>query len=88
MSPEFEISLFTINPPVPVASRIPELITTFDPVSMVRAWVPVGDNRSLVNEHRLPIAKLAGARNRVVHVGERDTWESARDEILRRYRTV
>ena len=40
------------------------------------------DNRSLVDQYCLPISKLAGARDRVVDVGERDAWKSAGDEIL------
>src|SRR5206468_27854 len=41
INPEFAISLLTISPPLPVAARVPLLVTTFAPVSMTRAWKPV-----------------------------------------------
>src|SRR5262249_22525298 len=41
INPEFATSLFTISPPIPVASSVPVLVTTFAPVSMTRAWRPV-----------------------------------------------
>ena len=40
------------------------------------------DNRSLVDQRHLPSAELAGAGDRVVDVGQRDAWDSARDKIL------
>src|SRR5262245_533902 len=39
-------------------------------------------NGALVDQYRLPVPELAGARNRVVHICERDTRESTSDYIL------
>src|SRR5262245_41042014 len=41
INPQFATSLFTISPPLPVASSVPALVTTLVPVSMTRAWRPV-----------------------------------------------
>ena len=39
-------------------------------------------NGALVDQYRLPVPELAGARNRVVRICERDTRKSISDYIL------
>src|SRR5438270_85486 len=41
-----------------------------------------GDDFAIVDQRHLPITNLAGTGDRVIHIGERDAWTSARDEIL------
>jgi len=60
INPEFSTSLFTIRPPLPVASSVPALITTFDPVSMMRALAPVATIVPSLTSVKLPVTPPPG----------------------------
>ena len=69
-SPELAISLWIARPPLPVAPSVPELMTTFAPVSIVSALVPLAIMVPLLWSVSCP-AELAGAGDCNTDVGYR-----------------